>query len=260
MGVGFAGGDDDFLAGGADFSVGDVFGDGGVEEEDVLADEGEVQAEVGEAGEVDGEIVDEDLAGGGIVEAEEEVEEGAFAGAAFAGEAEAAAAGEGEVDVVEDEAVAVGEADVPELERAGEAGEGDGMGGFPDGGLELEEGHEALEGDGELRDVDADAAHFLEGGVEEDEGEDEGEDLGVGAVGPDGVENDGAEAEGVEGLDDGVEHLAALDALHVEVGGALGGLEEEAGVDFLEGVGLGDADVLEGLDGDAALADIGAKS
>jgi hypothetical protein len=47
--VGFAGGGDDFLAGGADFAEGDVFGDGGVEEEDVLADEREVEAEVGDA-------------------------------------------------------------------------------------------------------------------------------------------------------------------------------------------------------------------
>ena len=102
VGVGFAGGGDDFLARGADFAEGDVFGDGGVEEEDVLADEGEVGAEVGDAEGFERDAVDFDLAGGGIVKAEEEVDEGAFAGAAFAGEAEALAAREVEADVVED--------------------------------------------------------------------------------------------------------------------------------------------------------------
>ena len=47
--MGFAGGGDDFFTRGADFSEGDIFGDGGVEEEDVLADEREVKAEIGDA-------------------------------------------------------------------------------------------------------------------------------------------------------------------------------------------------------------------
>ena len=58
--VGFAGGLDDFVAGGADFSVADIFGDGAIEEEDVLADERELRAEVGEAERLDRYAVDDD--------------------------------------------------------------------------------------------------------------------------------------------------------------------------------------------------------
>jgi hypothetical protein len=78
-------------------------------------------------------------------------------------------------------------------------------------------------------------------------------------MGPEGVEEDGADAHGVEGLHDGVEHLAALDALHVEVGRALARFEEGPGVDVFERIGLGDADVLERFHGDAGLADVGGE-
>ncbi len=88
MRVGFAGGGDDFLARGTDFTEGDVLGDGGVEEKDVLADEREMEAEIGHAERVEPDAVDLDVAGGGIIKAEEEIEQRAFAGAAFAGEPE----------------------------------------------------------------------------------------------------------------------------------------------------------------------------
>jgi hypothetical protein len=50
----------------------------------------------------------EDLAAGGLDEAEEDAGEGGFAGAGLADEAEGLAAGEGEGDVVEDAVGAVG--------------------------------------------------------------------------------------------------------------------------------------------------------
>ena len=52
------------------------------------------------------------LAGGRIIKAEEEVDERAFAGAAFAGETEALAASKDEADVMQHGGIAVGEGDV----------------------------------------------------------------------------------------------------------------------------------------------------
>jgi len=259
VGVGFAGGGDDFIAGGAGFSEGNIFSDGGVEEEDVLADEGEMEAEVGEAEGFDGFTVDFDLAEGGVIESEEEVDEGTFSGTAFTSKSEAFTSPELEIDFVEDGAVAVGEADVAEFDAVGELGHGDGIFSFADSGLEFEERHETFKGDGEVSDVNADAAEFLERSEEEAEGDDEGDHLVEGAVGPEGVEEDGADTHGVEGLDDGAEHLATLDAFHVEVGRPLRGLVEGLGVNFFQRVGLGDADVLERFHGDVSLANIGGE-
>jgi hypothetical protein len=47
------------------------------------------------------------------------------------------------------------------------------MFGFAHGGLELEEGHEAFEGDAELGEIDADAVELFEGRVEGHERGDE---------------------------------------------------------------------------------------
>ena len=58
MRVGFLRGGDDFLARGADFAEGDVFRHGGVEEQDVLAHQREMIAQVGDAELVERHAVD----------------------------------------------------------------------------------------------------------------------------------------------------------------------------------------------------------
>jgi hypothetical protein len=98
---------------GEDLADGHAGVEGGV---GVLEDDGHVAAEAAEMRGGDGEEVDggavwrveEDLAAGGLDEAEEEAGEGGFAGAGFADEAEGLAADEVEGDVVDDGVGAVG--------------------------------------------------------------------------------------------------------------------------------------------------------
>ncbi len=73
-----------------------------------------------------GLAVDEDGAGGGVVEAGDEGDEGGFAGAGGADDGEGGAGGDVEVDVVEDLGAAggVGEGEVAEVDVAGEVGGG----------------------------------------------------------------------------------------------------------------------------------------
>ena len=88
--------------------VGDVVGDGAVEEEDVLLDDAEESAvgldvDGAEVGAVEG-----DAAGGGVVEAGDEVAEGGLAGPAGANEGDGLAGQGFEVDVLEDPLVGAG--------------------------------------------------------------------------------------------------------------------------------------------------------
>ena len=133
------------------------------------------------------------------------------------------------------------------------------MGGLAHGGLQFEEDHEALERDGKRRQVNADAAELLERRVESHECADEDDEVGEGILGPKGVEQHRADAEKVERLHNRVEHFAALHALHIIVGGLLAPFVEGLRVNFLQRVGLGDANILERFDRDVSLADAGRK-
>ena len=86
-GVGLLGGLEDFFFCGVGSSAADVFGDGLVEDDYVLADEGEQFAVVFDFELAQVFSVEEDGACGRVKEAEEEVDESGFAGAAFAGNA-----------------------------------------------------------------------------------------------------------------------------------------------------------------------------
>ena len=117
--VGLARGANNFLAGRADFAKGNVLRDGVVEEQDVLADQREVKAQIGDADRVERDAIYLDQARAGIVETEEQIDERAFARSAFARQAEPLAALEAKADILQNGAAAVGEADVMEFpERA----------------------------------------------------------------------------------------------------------------------------------------------
>ena len=79
VGVRQFGGLDDLFAGGVGGAVGDVGGDGVVEEDGFLSDGSDDGADVGDFVVPDVVAIDEDLAGGDIVEAGEEVGDGALA-------------------------------------------------------------------------------------------------------------------------------------------------------------------------------------
>ena len=135
MGVGAGGGGFNFLAAGTGFAVGDVFGNRAAKEHDFLGDDGDLGAEAMEGDFLRVGAIEEELSGGGVVEAENEGEEGRFPGAGGADNGGALAGGEGYGDVAEDgdlRAGGIGE---------GEVGEGDfsaefliGGAGFPLGG------------------------------------------------------------------------------------------------------------------------------
>jgi len=101
VGVGGLGGVFDVALGGVALGVGDVLGDGAVEEEDILFDDAEESA-VGPWVDVAEVVsVEADGALGGVVEASDEVAEGGFAGAAGPDECDGFACGDVDADVVE---------------------------------------------------------------------------------------------------------------------------------------------------------------
>jgi len=79
--VGDGGGLFDLVGGGVGRAEGDVVADGVGEEEGLLGDEADVLAKVGEGKRADGTVIDEDGAGGGVLQAGNEVYKGGFAGA-----------------------------------------------------------------------------------------------------------------------------------------------------------------------------------
>ena len=102
VGVGLGGGGFDFLCGGAGFAVGDVFVDGAAEEHDFLGDDGDLAAEAFQGDFLGIGGVEEELAGGGVIEAEDEGEKGGFPGTGRADDGGALAGGEGGGDFLED--------------------------------------------------------------------------------------------------------------------------------------------------------------
>ena len=124
MGVGGPGGGDNLGLGRVLASVADVVRDGAGEEDAVLHDNADLPAERLDVVGGDGLVVDEDVARAGIVEAGEEGDDGAFAGAAGADQGDHFARLDGKADVVEDGlADAVAEGDVAEFDLAADAGE-----------------------------------------------------------------------------------------------------------------------------------------
>ena len=116
VGVGGLGGGFDLVAGGFGHAVGDVVGDGVVEEEGVLGDESDALAQAGEGPVAQVLPGDADGAGGGVEEARQEVDEGGFPRAGAADEGDEASGLGGEGDVAEDGVGrgGVGEGDVVE--------------------------------------------------------------------------------------------------------------------------------------------------
>lgn len=123
VGFGGAGGGFDFLGGGVGFAVGDVLADGAVEEEYVLADEADCASQGGVAEIGEGEAVEGDLAREGIVEPEEEADDGGFSGAGGADDGVGFAGGDVHRNALEDGGARdVAEADVLEFNFALDGG------------------------------------------------------------------------------------------------------------------------------------------
>lgn len=123
VGFGGASGGFDFFAGGVGFAVGDVLADGAMEEEDILADEADRAAQGGVAEVGEGEAVEGDLPGNGIVEPEEEADDGGFSGAGGADNGVGFAGGDVHRNAFEDGgAFDVAECDVLEVDFALDGG------------------------------------------------------------------------------------------------------------------------------------------
>ena len=117
--LGLIGGGADFGFGGPGAAVADVVADRPVQQRGILGYHGDLgaQAFLGDAGDV--LAVDYDAAGFGAVEAEQQVDQGGFAGAGMADQADALARCDVEVEVVQDTACrTVAEADVVEADGA----------------------------------------------------------------------------------------------------------------------------------------------
>ena len=233
VGIGGPGGGDDFILGGAGPAVADVLGDGAGEEDVVLHDDSDLAADGLDVVGGDGFVVDEDFAGGGIVEAGEEGDDGAFAGAAGADEGDHFAGLDGEVDVVEGGlADAVAEGDVAELDLAldgGEFGEGVVVG---DVGFGVEDGEDFLHGGDTGLDDGVGGDDVDDGRVEHREVAEEGEEVAGGEAGSVPADEPGAEADGEELAEAGEkfgkgeeEGVAPDDAVVVDVVGLDAGAE-----------------------------------
>ncbi len=114
----------DFGLGGGGASVGDVLGHVAAEEVGFLWDHAQALAVGGEVVGADVHAVDQDGAGGGVVEAGDEFDEGGLARAGFAHQGDGFAWGHVQGDVVQGRVVGalVGEAHVAELHLALQAG------------------------------------------------------------------------------------------------------------------------------------------
>lgn len=123
MGIGLARGGFDLVLGGvpAGAGVGDVFPDAAAEKDDILRDEGHTGAKLPERIAAGRLAIDKDLTGVRIKEAEEQVDDGGFTGAAGADEGDTQAGLGGEGDIFEDGNLRPGgisEADVLKLNPA----------------------------------------------------------------------------------------------------------------------------------------------
>ena len=90
---------DDLLIGGAGAAEGDVFADGSGEEGRLLEDDADLAAQGLQGGAADVDAVDQDAAGGRVVEAREQVDDGGFAGAGGAEQGDHLAGLDVEVDI-----------------------------------------------------------------------------------------------------------------------------------------------------------------
>lgn len=224
MGLGGFGGSNNIRAGGIGSSVGDVFGDGSEEEEGFLEDDADVLAVLGDGEGANIVSVDDDGAFLGIVEAADEIDEGAFACAAGADESDHFAGLDFEIDVVEDFSGTVAEGEITDVDFAANASGVDGFDGFTDAGDAIENFENSVGGRGGALGGGQHAAHRIEACVESsDVGDEDGEHAdgdgmlcdGPGAEGPDdeyaevGEEGDDGDEGGPELVDFvvGFEHV-----------------------------------------------------
>jgi hypothetical protein len=124
VGEGVAGGLLDLVERGVGTCVGDIVADGAGDQGRVLGDDADLASEVGDVEFVVGNVIGAKRAGVGAVKAEDDLEEGAFAGAIGAGEGGELAGFQREGDLFEDLAFAargdVSEGDVLKGDLAGE--------------------------------------------------------------------------------------------------------------------------------------------
>ena len=113
--MGLAGGGDDFLAGGLGSAVGQIFGDGAIEQKCILADDAEQAAVAVEPDVFQRDAIEADVAAGGTVEPGDEIGDGGFTGAAGADEGYGGSGGYDQREIVDDFAI-VGVAEINRLE------------------------------------------------------------------------------------------------------------------------------------------------
>jgi len=217
VGVGVDRGGDHLFARGVRAAEQQVAVDGVVEEHRVLGDDGDVAAQVGEAHRAHVVAVDGDPAGGGLVEAGNEVGEGGLAGAAGADEGADRAGGNRGGEAVQDGlAGLVGEGHALEGDVTVEPADGDGRGRVGDGERLVEHDLKPVErAEAALQLVVQRAELFdrLVAGVEGGEDGEERVEPDVLAV---GVEEGERDADGGDDLDGGREGLRVFRGLHLE--------------------------------------------
>ncbi len=189
MCVGLFGSGDDFLFRRMQAAIGDVGAHGVVEQHHVLADERE-----GIAQRMDGDLadvlpIDADGAGADIIEAQQQVHDGGFAGARGANECHSFAGGHAEIQVAYAAmAVAIGEGDLINLNLALTDGEGRGIGPVMDGGSDVHHLEETAGGGHALMQLRVHASKGFHRAVGHHHGGDEGGEFAGGG----GVIMDGA--------------------------------------------------------------------
>src|SRR5690606_36956711 len=166
VGMGGAGRGHDFGARGLGPAVGNVFGDGAEEQERLLQHQPDMPAVIGNAQIADVDAVDEYRAFGHIIEAADQVDQGALAGAAVSHQSDHFAGRDDQVEPLDDRTVAIAERLVAQFDAAGHAVQARRRVGFGHAGYVVENIENTLGAGSRLLRDRNDAAHRVEPRIE----------------------------------------------------------------------------------------------
>ena len=251
MGMGGAGGGDDFGAGGIRLAVGDVLGNGAKEQERLLQHQADVAAIFGHRDGADINAINENSAFADIVKTADQIDQGRFARAAMADQAHHLARFDDQIDVAGHGASPVAEACLLERNAAFDLTQMHRAAGFRHGRNMIENVKNALGPGGGLLRHRHNPAHRIQAGVEaanvsEESSQHANRDVALGNL-PDAETPDHQQANFRHQRDRGRKQRPGAIEFVVQRQIELVGLLEAPGLALLLGKGLDDPDAGNGV-------------